>query len=58
MLVVTKNVFELGLTCIRSQFTSCQLSVNGASYASKLGWHSQVTKKIVIFRITAGSNYF
>lgn len=54
MLVVTKNVFELWLMCIRSQFTLCHLSGSGASYVSKPGWHSQVTKKIALFGITAG----
>lgn len=53
MHVVTKNVFELWLMCIRSQFTSCQLSGHDTSYVSRPGWHSQVTKKIVMFRITA-----
>lgn len=54
MLVVTKNVFELWLMCIRSQFTLCQLSRNGASYVSRHGWHSQMAKETVVFRIIAG----
>lgn len=43
MLVVTKNVLELHLMCIRSELPLCQFPGNGASYMSLLGW--QVTKR-------------